>query len=50
MSDFRPPIENFLAREWRKRGWVASALTPFERVFGLIAAARRACFDLGLIQ
>ncbi len=50
MSDFRPPIENFLAREWRKRGWVAWALTPLACVFGLVAAARRACFALGLIK
>ena len=28
MSDFKPPIENFLAREWRRRGYVAWALTP----------------------
>jgi tetraacyldisaccharide 4'-kinase len=50
MSDFRPPLENFLAREWRRRGWVAWALTPFACVFGLIAAVRRACFVLGLIK
>src|ERR1700738_4572916 len=50
MSDFKPPIENFLAREWRKRGWVAWSLTPFACVFGLIAAIRRAFFALGWIK
>jgi tetraacyldisaccharide 4'-kinase len=50
MSDFKPPIENFLAREWRKRGWVAWSLTPFACVFGLIAAVRRAFFALGWIK
>jgi len=50
MSDFKPPIENFLAREWRKRGWVAWSLTPFACVFGLVAAIRRAFFALGWIK
>ena len=49
MSDFKPPIENFLAREWRKRGYVAWALTPFACVFGAIAArtARRSSRSAG---
>jgi tetraacyldisaccharide 4'-kinase len=50
MSDFKPPIENFLAREWRRRGWVAWLLTPFACVFGLIAAVRRGLFALGWIK
>ena len=50
MSDLKPPIENFFAREWRRRGWVAWSLTPFACVFGLIAATRRACFALGWIK
>lgn len=50
MSDFKPPIENFLTREWRRRGWVAWSLLPFACVFGLIAAARRALFALGIIK
>ncbi|CEJ96099.1 Tetraacyldisaccharide 4'-kinase (EC 2.7.1.130) [Caballeronia glathei] len=50
MSDFKPPIENFLAREWRKRGYVAWALTPFACVFGAVAAARRALFALGWMK
>ncbi|MGV7247101.1 tetraacyldisaccharide 4'-kinase, partial [Caballeronia sp. M23-90] len=50
MSDFKPPIENFLAHEWRRRGWVAWSLTPFAAVFGLIAAVRRMFFALGWIK
>jgi tetraacyldisaccharide 4'-kinase len=50
MSDFKPPIENFLAREWRRRGWVAWSLTPFAAVFGFIAGIRRAFFALGWIK
>ncbi|WP_250499902.1 tetraacyldisaccharide 4'-kinase [Caballeronia sp. GAWG1-5s-s] len=50
MSDFKPPIENFLAREWRRRGGVAWALTPFACVFGAIAATRRALFDVGWMK
>jgi tetraacyldisaccharide 4'-kinase len=50
MSDFKPPIENFFAREWRRRGWVAWALTPFACIFGAVAATRRAFFELGWIK
>ncbi len=50
MSDFKPPIENFLAREWRRRGWVAWLLTPFACVFGLIAAVRRGWFAVGIVK
>jgi tetraacyldisaccharide 4'-kinase len=50
MSELKPSIENFFAREWRKRGWVAWTLTPFACVFGLIAGARRACFALGALK
>lgn len=50
MSDLKSPIENFLAREWRKRGPVAWALTPFACIFGAVAATRRAFFDLGWIK
>jgi tetraacyldisaccharide 4'-kinase len=50
MSDFKPPIENFFAREWRTRGWVAWALTPFACLFGAVAATRRALFELGWIK
>ncbi|SAK72831.1 tetraacyldisaccharide 4'-kinase [Caballeronia calidae] len=50
MSDFKPPIENFLAREWRRRGPIAWALTPFACIFGAIAATRRAFYELGWIK
>lgn len=50
MSDLKPPIETFLAREWRKRGYVAWALTPLACVFGAIAATRRALFELGWMK
>ncbi|WP_250502588.1 tetraacyldisaccharide 4'-kinase [Caballeronia sp. AZ7_KS35] len=50
MSDFKPPLENFLAREWRRRGPVAWALTPFACIFGAIAATRRAFYDFGWMK
>jgi tetraacyldisaccharide 4'-kinase len=50
MSDLKPPIENFFAREWRKRGPIAWALTPLACIFGAIAAMRRACFEMGWIK
>jgi tetraacyldisaccharide 4'-kinase len=50
MSDLKSPIENFFAREWRRRGAVAWALTPVACIFGAIAAARRACFELGWMK
>jgi len=50
MSDFKPPLENFLAREWRRRGPVAWALTPFACIFGAIAATRRAFYGLGWMK
>jgi tetraacyldisaccharide 4'-kinase len=50
MSDLKPPIENFFAREWRRRGPVAWALTPFACIFGAIAATRRSFYELGWIK
>ena len=50
MSEFKPPIANFLAREWRKRSYVAWALTPLACLFGAVAATRRALFELGWMK
>lgn len=50
VSDFKLPIENFFACQWRRRGPIAWALTPFACIFGAIAATRHACFELGWLK
>ncbi|KMY85216.1 Tetraacyldisaccharide 4'-kinase [Candidatus Paraburkholderia calva] len=45
MSDLKPSIENFFAREWRRRGPIAWALTPLACIFGAIAGTRRAFYE-----
>ncbi|MGI4814475.1 MAG: tetraacyldisaccharide 4'-kinase [Janthinobacterium lividum] len=47
-ATWRARAERRLLAQWRRRGLVAWLLWPFSLIFGAIASARRAAFQLGM--